>query len=545
MKKTVVWLLVLVLAFGALLSGCGQSKGNGEETKDSNGRFVISVAMPNADNETWGNDDYYRYITDKIGITIDFKALSGASASEKARITILSGDMADVTYCDFIMDEYLKYGKQGIVKALPEDWEEKYPNLGFSMAMTGMLDELKAAGDNKIYGLVRPMDRYHDFLAEFRQGYSEGKNISDMMSIQKYRHIDKYGFAYRKDWAEQLGIKVDKIMTYDAFMDMARKFKEADLGNVGADNTVAIAVDHTEAPNIFVTAFNSSYKFFHKDENGKYVCGFLEDSTTEGLKAYKEAYTSGLLAKDFYTQKAQNLNGLFCAQRSGIIFPRGEFTAIRKLNTEFGKANPGLKATDCIDVCWIVSPDGKVHGREESNFYGGYYFNPDMSDEKFAKVLELADYVSSEEGGPQIKLGVPDKDFKIENGEYIITREKTEDGNFVDVATLYPSYGFFAYFINPQYKVQIESDPYATTLQNDLLKAKKEYELSLLNRDVVRDCYSAEDYNKFRATYDVNNMFAELVVSDEDIETAWAKKKDEFRATAESIAANMNEALLK
>ena len=121
------------------------------------------------------------------------------------------------------------------------------------------------------------------------------------------------------------------------------------------------------------------------------VCGLLEDSTLEGLKAYDKAYEEGIISPDFYTQKASNLNGLFCAQRSGIIFPRGEFTAIRKLNTEFEKANPGLKAQDCIDVCWILSPDGKVHGREDGNYYGGYYFSPKMSDEKFAKVLELAE----------------------------------------------------------------------------------------------------------------------------------------------------------
>jgi len=542
MKKTVLWLMTILLTAGCILSGCG---GNDEATTGEGGKVKVSLAYPGVDGESWEGDEYYKYISDKIGIEFEIQALSKDSAAEKARILISSGDMADITYCDFVLDEYLKYGKQGVVKALPDDWEEKYPNLGFSMGMTGLLTELKEAGNNKIYGLVRPMDRYHDFLADFRQGYKDGKDLSEMMSENTYRYVDKYGFAYRKDWAEKLGIKTDYIMEYEDFLDMARKFKEADLGGVGAENTVGIAVDFTEAPNIFVTAFNSSYKYFHKDETGKYVCGLLEDSTTEGLKAYDKAYEEGIISPDFYTQKASNLNGLFCAQRSGIIFPRGEFTAIRKLNTEFEKANPGLKAQDCIDVCWILSPDGKVHGREDGNYYGGYYFSPKMSDEKFAKVLELADYVSSEEGGPQIKLGIPEKDYKVENGEYIITRPKTEEGNFVEMTEYYPSSAFFMYFINPQFKVPSDSDPYATELQANLLKAKREHELSLLERDVARACYAADDYTKFIAAYDVNNLFADIVVSDEDIETAWAKKREEIAKAAESVTKNMNDALIK
>lgn len=541
MKKTILAILLATLMIGSVLTGCGEK----QQTASDDERVTISVAYPKAD-ETWTQDDYYKYITDKVNIDIEFQALSSDSAAEKARIMISSGSMTDIVYTSsFMLDEYASYAKQGLVKGLPDDWKEKYPNLGFALEMTGVLDSLEDAGDGSVYALLRPMDHYTNYIDEFRAAYKEGKDLRELMSEQKYLYIDRYGFAYRKDWAEKLGIKTQPIMEYDDFIDMVLKFKEADLGGVGADNTVGIAVDHTEAPNIFVTAFNSSYKYFNKDGKDKYVCGLLEDSTTEGVKAYVEAYRSGVLSPGFYTQKTQNLNSLFCSQRSGVIFPRAEVSALRTLNTEFEKANPGLKASECIDVCWIKSPDGKIHGREASNYWGVYYLNPDMSDEKLDRIMALADYISSEEGGPQIRLGLEGVDYKKENGKYVNIRPKDENGSIESLDKKYPSNEFFRLFLNPLYMNEVtETDPYARERMDTLVEEKLKNDIAVLSWDAERDAYVADDYVKFNAAYDVNSMFAEIVVADGDPEENWLKKRAEFEDAAKSVADKMNKELL-
>ena len=541
MKKTILAILLATLMMGSVLTGCGEK----QQTASDDERVTISVAYPKAD-ETWTQDDYYKYITDKVNIDIEFQALSSDSAAEKARIMISSGSMTDIVYTSsFMLDEYASYAKQGLVKGLPDDWKEKYPNLGFALEMTGVLDSLEDAGDGSVYALLRPMDHYTNYIDEFRAAYKEGKDLRELMSEQKYLYIDRYGFAYRKDWAEKLGIKTQPIMEYDDFIDMVLKFKEADLGGVGADNTVGIAVDHTEAPNIFVTAFNSSYKYFNKDGKDKYVCGLLEDSTTEGVKAYVEAYRSGVLSPGFYTQKTQNLNSLFCSQRSGVIFPRAEVSALRALNTEFEKANPGLKASECIDVCWIKSPDGKIHGREASNYWGVYYLNPDMSDEKLDRIMALADYISSEEGGPQIRLGLEGVDYKKENGKYVNIRPKDENGSIESLDKKYPSNEFFRLFLNPLYMNEVtETDPYARERMDTLVEEKLKNDIAVLSWDAERDAYVADDYVKFNAAYDVNSMFAEIVVADGDPEENWLKKRAEFEDAAKSVADKMNKELL-
>lgn len=541
MKKTILAILLVTLMIGSVLTGCG-----GEQTTAGDDeRVTISVAYPKAD-ETWTQDDYYKYITDKVNIDIEFQALSSDSAAEKARIMISSGSMTDIVYTSsFMLDEYSSYAEQGLVKGLPDGWKDKYPNLRFALEMTGVLDSLEEAGEGSVHALLRPMDHYTDYIDEFRAAFKEGKDLREMMSEQKYLYIDRYGFAYRKDWAEKLGIKTQPIMEYDDFIDMVLKFKEADLGGVGADNTVGIALDHTEAPNIFVTAFNSSYKFFNKDGKDEYVCGLLEDSTTEGVKAYVEAYRSGVLSPGFYTQKTQNLNSLFCSQRSGVIFPRAEVSALRALNSEFEKANPGLKASECIDVCWIKSPDGKVHGREASNYWGVYYLNPDMSDEKLDRIMALADYISSEEGGPQIRLGLEGIDYKVENGKYVNIRPKDENGNLESLDKKYPSNEFFRLFLNPLYMNEVtETDSYARERMNTLVEEKLKNDISVLSWDDARDAYVADDYVKFNAAYDVNSMFAEIVVAEGNPEENWLKKRAEFEAEAKSVAEKMNKELL-
>lgn len=533
MKKIIVGLLIATILCSALFTGCTSDSASVNSGK----KITITIGYPKAE-ETWCDDDYFKYVTDKLGIDIEFISLSADSAAEKARIWISSGGMPDLVFTNFLMDEYIQYGEQEVVKTMPADWEEKYPNVGFSMAMTRILPELKEAGNGNIYGLVRPLDHYINYLDEFRAAYAEGKDLTEMMLEKPYLYVDTYGFAYRKDWAKQLGIKTDYIMEYDDFIDMALKFKEADLGGVGEKNTIGVAVSYTEAPNIFVTAFNSSYKYFHKDETGKYVCGLMEDSTTDGVVAFIDAYRKGVLATDFYTQKSKDLNSLFCSQRSGIVFPKAEVSAFRQLRADFAKANPGVNVDEALGVCWIKSPDGKIHGRESGNHNKVWYFNPNMSDEKLDKILQLADYISSPEGGKQIRLGLPGVDYD-ENYNQI-----GDLANGKSIADKYPSYTFFGTFLNPQYNMPVKPDPYAHEEFSNLSAAKKNNELSLHGWDAKRDFYVAEDYVKFNAAYEVNSMFAELVVSEGDPKELWEKKRKEMEKSAKSVADNMNKALL-
>ena len=540
MKKIVLWALVITLAFSLVFSGCSK-----ETTVGTDDKVTVTAAFPNAD-DTWKEDDFYKYMCDKLNMEIEFESLSTASGSEKVRIWIASGTMPDVVYTtSFRLDEYESYVRQGLIRKLPENWENDYPNVAFAMQMSGILKELKgSSNDGSVSVLLRPMDHYRYYIDDFRAAFKNGEDLAAMMEKPEYQYIDGYGFAYRKDWAQKLGIKTDYIMDMDDFMDMIRKFKEADFGGVGETNTVGLAVDYTEAPQVFMIPFNSSYKQFSKNGNGEYECGLLNEANIEGVKAYAEAFKTGILSPDFYTLKSSDLNSLFCSERSGAIFPRANVFQLRALCSEFEKSNPGKKAEDCIGVCWLRSPDGTVHGWDEVNYYGVHYFNPELSDKKMAKLLELADYISSEEGGPQVKLGIPDVDYKKEGDGYVVLREPDASGNLEAIDKKYPSQKFFSYFLKAFYDHPVDTNPYAMNEFQNIRKAKLAEPLSIRKKDIAASSYAEEDYVDFFAANDVNQMLADAIVSGGDPVEIWKKKISEIEDKAKSVADNMNKILL-
>jgi hypothetical protein len=168
-----------------------------------------------------------------------------------------------------------------------------------------------------------------------------------------------------------------------------------------------------------------------------------------------------------------------------------------------------------------------------------------MSDEKLDRIMALADYISSEEGGPQIRLGLEGVDYKKENGKYVNIRPKDENGSIESLDKKYPSNEFFRLFLNPLYMNEVtETDPYARERMDTLVEEKLKNDIAVLSWDAERDAYVADDYVKFNAAYDVNSMFAEIVVAEGDPEENWLKKRAEFEDAAKSVADKMNKELL-
>ena len=89
-----------------------------------------------------------------------------------------------------------------------------------------------------------------------------------------------------------------------------------------------------------------------------------------------------------------------------------------------------------------------------------------------------------------------------------------------------------------------ETDPYARERMDTLVEEKLKNDIAVLSWDAERDAYVADDYVKFNAAYDVNSMFAEIVVADGDPEENWLKKRAEFEDAAKSVADKMNKELL-
>ncbi len=117
-----------------------------------------------------------------------------------------AGDMPDVMFWDCNYNDYVKYTEQGVLKALPDDYAERYPNLAAALHKTGVEDTLKKANDGKLY--VIPNVTYQNLPTELP--------------------IDSTVAIYRKDWAKELGFEVGETITMDRLCELANLMIEED-----------------------------------------------------------------------------------------------------------------------------------------------------------------------------------------------------------------------------------------------------------------------------------------------------------------------------
>ena len=129
-----------------------EEKVDSEETteKETGGDFSEQVKFSgtffDADN-SWKDNDMYKLVADKFNIDMDFVAISWSDWVEKQRIWINSGDMPDVLFWDFNYSDYLNFSDQGLIRELPEGWEEKYSNLYSTVKQSGIYDYLMEIGE--------------------------------------------------------------------------------------------------------------------------------------------------------------------------------------------------------------------------------------------------------------------------------------------------------------------------------------------------------------------------------------------------------------
>ena len=112
---------------------------------------------------------------------------------ELPRIWINSGDSPDTFVWDFNYTDYLNWIDQGLIEPLPDDYEERYPNLAKTISTTSLTDFLKSKADGKLYCMPH---------VQFRDPPSDPL-------------FSNHVLTYRKDWAEKVGVTVGETITLD------------------------------------------------------------------------------------------------------------------------------------------------------------------------------------------------------------------------------------------------------------------------------------------------------------------------------------------
>ena len=483
--------------------------------------FTMSSIILQTEGLPYEEDALYQTLSQKFNLDYELYPLNWNNWQEKTRIWISSGDMPDVTFWNFNYVDYISYAKQGLIKALPEDYATKYPNLEACLKKTPVTEYVKKY-DGNLYCIPKVvyMDLPTDVLVD---------------------HIMIY---YRKDWAKQVGIELGSTATYEEIADMAKAFVEKDPGGNGAGNTIGISSTPQMLSHMFVKPFNNNYIYYHKVD-GKYVWGPGEASTLEGILKMDEYYNAGIIDRDFYAYKGNEYRSKFYAGLAGMMYDYGTASNFNHRISEFSRQNPDLDVDECLGYVVPLGTDGKYHGDESMNFWSASLFNPSIDDEKFSRILDLFDYASTKEAQMLINLGIEGEDYTVDGDEITITREKNENGEFKPLIELYPSNEcLYTFQILPDNFSLL--DPSIPQWQRDTVIKMFQDKVEMGdNRKVDFDVefFTGEVYTKTKLTNEqIIDAITAAVLSD-DTAAEWNTWVDENRATQDAVLQELNENL--
>ncbi len=550
MKSNRKWAVMCcaVIAFAAILSACSSDKPNASSSPSATGTPTSSGSSGNgnaagkfekritfsatsvdlSDDGNYMNDEIYKAFDAKFNFEYKLIPLSWDNWVERDRIWINSGDMPDMMFWNFDFKDYVNFSKQGLIKPLPADYEQKYPNLASAMAKTGLSDYLKTLDpEGRVY--MVPNVIYNTPVTE----------TTDLV-------LDAKVLYYRKDWAQQAGIQLGDTVTAEQIAELGNAFVQQDSGGNGAGRTIGLSSQPYPLYSAFVQTHNSFYNQFHKVDSGQYVWGSAEDSTFEGIKSFAQYFKQGFIDKDYYTFKSKEHYDKFDTGISGMFIDGASAANVNERYQAFAKANPGANPEEAIGLATIVGPDGKFHGQQNIlNYWAGEVFNPKIDDETFDRILSILDYIATDEGQRLIFAGVEGKDYKMEGDKLVITREKDEQGNFKYMGDLYPSYYFFYTKIVLPDDWSARDPSLADGVRDTAVKMfrVKEKITDLIPPDYDVMFLSAPNKDKFNISID--DAITQIILEKKDIDTQWADWKKSVQPKVDAVLKEINGALAK
>lgn len=538
MKRLLLMLLVVTMLFS--LIGCGGSADvpaaqptatASEETPseslapvdESNYDEPMTISLASVQlvaGVDYNEDDFSKFFQDKYNIQWDLISLSWDDWAEKMRIWINSNDMPDLATWNYVHGEAINYAEQGLVRRFPDDWKTTWPNVA------------KAYDDSQLGPAVEEIMGGTFFLP--KPIFSTNTPCNPL--------VPHTSLMIRKDWFEAVGAEIKDAYKMSEINDIARKIKEQDPGNLGT-KLLPINMRYGNASGSYITS-NNEYAInnnqFYKDENNKYHWGPALPETLIGLKLYQKAFQEGLLNPEFFTIKGdEDKASFFASGQTGITVSEGMATFFQTFDQEL-KKNLNLNADEVMHVAYVIGEDGKYHSEEIMNFWTTSIFSPKMEDAKFERIMDMFDFVATQEGQLMVRLGFEDKDYSVESdGSYKILWE--EGKQITDIyPSIHPLYGNMVILsddfaiINPAFPKKYRD----TTL--NLYQSKVSYvdETSVPPRDW--DAYFQDSPSRRKLSFELGKEYAQLITMSGDLETNWKKWVEDNKPLVDPVLEELN-----
>ncbi|MWV46777.1 extracellular solute-binding protein [Paenibacillus sp. HJL G12] len=500
---------LLAVALSAVMltvTACSKESASGGNEKDADGNYKdklkISVAQTTEVKDGVLDNEFHKFWMDKFNIEWDYNYIQWDSWAEKLRLWVNSGDLPDVASWNYVHGDFMNYVDQGLLYKFPDDWKERWPNIAAAYKLTGLGDKLEELTGGT-YILPKPV-------------YYQNKPADPL--------VNQIGvIALRKDWAKAVGFELKDEYTTSELMKYAELIKEKDPGKLGS-KLVPISYNADDALTNIIMA-NSEHSrvesAFYKGEDGKFHWGPADPETLTGLKLMQKAYKEGLLNPEFYTWKNNEGSDNFRVKGVAGITSLGGLASYRQDMDKNMKKNLGVNSDDLVHTAIVVGDDGKYRNLEQPNFWSSLIFSPNISKEKFERIMDLIDYSTSQEGQLLLNMGFEGKDWKYDENKELVSLlpegTSLEDKYPARFEGLYVLGDDFS-TINPAIKKEYRE----TAIKHFQEKAKLGTEggkLATYDWDV--QLYDSKA--KSQASFEYQNEYANLILQSGDLEANWKK----------------------
>ncbi len=274
----------------SMLAGCGRDSGNvgqnnasaantaaqtGEDVTQQEEPFEVSVMVRNHEGTPGGEygEQVIAKLEDYTNCKIDFTWVPEDGYNDKLGLTLAQGDdMPMIIQCD-LTAPVISAAKAGAFWDLSEfiTDSEALPNL--SQANPNILKASMIDGQ--------------------------------LIGIYRSRVLGRYGWGYRKDWADRLGL--DEPETIDDLYEMLYKFTYEDPDGNGKDDTYGLNLCKYMGPfDLMQTWFGCGNGWV--EQEGNLVPVHQTPEYREALDWFRKIYEDGLVFSDFAVRDSATWN---------------------------------------------------------------------------------------------------------------------------------------------------------------------------------------------------------------------------------------------
>jgi putative aldouronate transport system substrate-binding protein len=529
MKKIVILGILAVILTALIFAGGNQQKSGAQATDDPNQHYTFTFSMLN-----WGqlygtdfnSDAVAQYLQKKFNFDWDVTITTWEDWYQKPVLWVTSGDMPDLVFTNFNFNDYKSWTEQDLLKRLPDGWQQKYPNLARLQEST----IVAPAVEKKVPGNPATL-----------------LNATFSIMPTKPRIADHNSLIFRKDWARALGMEIKDRYTLQEFVSMVEKFQAQgySLPGITKGRTEAWNLDTGYALSAFLSSQWPEYGSFTKDPSGKYVWGPDDPKTLELLKYMKSAIDRSVISQNFVSFKNREQDQLFLAGQAFAIYSHHQLDYMYGYMKQF-QENTGLDPTEYLQVALLTDPKGNYNSNEVLNFWSCLYFNPALSDAKFARLLSLLDYVGSAEGQDLVRMGIEGKDYTRNGNSITITLPKDVNGNFEPIYKVYPGAGVYSHITicSDDYAVRDPSIPQKYRDISEAMYALKQKigvdTGTITAYDFDRYFFSGPNYLKFNA--DVGAELVRVAMMDGNLEVNYKNWLTDMHKVVDPVLTELNAA---